>query len=66
MAVIDVESLKIDEVEASEDAIFARLDERCRELFNMSAHEFIEALKAGETVDHPAAVRLEILARAFI
>jgi hypothetical protein len=65
MAVIDMETLKIDEVAASEDEIYAHLDARTRELFDMTAEEFIEAVRNGTPVDHPAAARLEVLARAF-
>jgi hypothetical protein len=66
MSVIDVEALSIEEVEASEEETLQRLDEICRDLFNMSADDFIAAVRDGRPVDHPAAARLGVLAEAFI
>jgi hypothetical protein len=66
MAVIDLETLSIDEVPATEDEVFARLDALCRELFGISADEFIRGIREGRTLDHPAAARLAVLAEAFI
>jgi hypothetical protein len=66
MAVIEVEKLSIEDVEATEKETFRRLDELCHDLFNLSADDFIAAIRDGRTVDHPAAARLGVLAEAFI
>ncbi len=66
MAVIDVDKLNIEPVPATEDEVYERLDELCREWFELTAADFIERLRDDRPVDHPAAARLELLARAFI
>jgi hypothetical protein len=66
MAVIDMQKLMIEPVPASEAEVYERLDELCREWFELSAAQFIEAIREDRPVDHPAAARLEVLARAFI
>ena len=66
MAVIDVDALSIEEVQATDDEVYAHLDELCLSLVGMTADEFVSAVREGRRVDHPAAARLEILARLYI
>jgi hypothetical protein len=66
MAIIDMETMSIETVPANEDEVYARLDELCRELLGMTAEDFIAAIREEALPDHPAAARLEVLARAFI
>jgi hypothetical protein len=66
MAVIDLEALDMDVIEVPREELLAALDQRCHELLGISADEFIAAVRQGEEIDHPAAVRLAVLARTVI
>jgi hypothetical protein len=65
MAVIDFETLSIEEVPATDEEVYEYLDRLCHELFDISASEFIAAIREGRSIDHPAAARLGVLAEAF-
>ena len=58
-------ALSIEEVQATDEEVYAHLDELCLSLFGMTVDEFVAAVREGQRVDHPAAARLEILARLF-
>jgi hypothetical protein len=66
LAVIDMEALEAELLTASEDEVYENLVGRCRELFAMTPQELVAAFDSGEGVDHPAAPRFEVLARALI
>jgi hypothetical protein len=66
MAVIPLDRIDVDVVEIPRDELLAMLDEDCRALLGISGAEFLEAVRNGREIDHPAADRLEILAEALI
>lgn len=66
MAIIDLEGLSVDVIELPREELLRLLDERCRELLDMTGEEFLEVVREGREIDNPAADRLEILAEALI
>lgn len=66
MALIELERLTVDVVEATPEELFDALDEECREHLGMTASEFIKLIQEGRTPDEPAAIRLGLLAEALI
>jgi hypothetical protein len=66
MGVIDLEALDVEVVELPPEEWLRVLDERAQELLGMSGEQFLAAVRAGEEFDHPAADRLEVLARTLI
>jgi hypothetical protein len=68
VAVIDMEALvqDVDVVHASEEEIRAAIDEEARAIFGISGDEYIERLRSGTAPEDPAALGLDVLARALI
>ena len=66
MALIELDRLALDVVEATADELLDALDEECREHLGMTASEFIKLIREGRTPDEPAAIRLGLLAEALI
>jgi hypothetical protein len=66
MGALEIERLSIEEVPATDDQVYEHLDGLCLELFGIPASEFIEGIREGRMLDHPAAARLGVLAEAFI
>lgn len=66
MAVIDMESLSVELVQATEEDLLVAIDEQARAIFGISGDEYIEKLRSGTAPEDPAAVGLDVLARALI
>jgi hypothetical protein len=65
VAIIDLQHLDIEVIDVPRNELFNALDEECQKFLGMSGSEFIEALRAGRAIDHPAADRLAVLAGAL-
>lgn len=66
MAIIDMEALGVEVVHATEEDLLAAIDELAREIFGISGDEYLERLRSGSAPEDPAAVGLDVLARALI
>jgi hypothetical protein len=66
VAVIDLERLDVEVIDATREELLEALDEACRERLGMTAQEFMAILRSGEEPDEPGAVRLAVLASALI
>jgi hypothetical protein len=66
MAVIDMESLSVELVQATEEDVLVAIDEQARAIFGISGEEYIDKLRSGTAPEDPAAVGLDVLARALI
>ena len=56
----------VEVVEATPDELSEALDTACREQLGMTGEEFMALVRQDDTPDHPAAVRLVVLAEALI
>jgi hypothetical protein len=66
VAVIDMEALAVEVVHATEAELLAAIDEQARAIFGISGDEYIDRLRSGTAPEDPAAVGLDVLARALI
>jgi hypothetical protein len=66
MAVIDLEGLDVEVMELSAEDLHRQLDMLARDLLGITGDEFLSAIREGQEIDNPAAVRLAVLARALI
>ena len=66
MAIINMEALDVEVVHTTEAELMAAVDDQAREIFGISGDEYIARLRSGTAPEDPAAVGLDVLARALI